>query len=75
MYQSVSVLASQKHLLRLNSLSWDVWLPVCSTHLSLVEVDISPQGELSNLGEYKKSFITMLRVFSKMINSLFEDKS
>ena len=46
-----------KHLLHLNMLSW---LPVCSTHLCVGEVDIAHQGELSNLRVYKKSFITML---------------
>ena len=64
-----------KHLLHLNMLSWVVWLPVCSTHLCVGEVDISPQDELPNLRVNKKSFITMLFVSSKMINSPFGEKS
>ena len=64
-----------KQLLHLSMLSLDVWLPVCSTHLGVGEVDISPQGELSNLRVYMKQFITMLFCFLKMINSPFGEKS
>ena len=39
------------------------------------EVDISPQGESSNLRVYKKLFIAILFVSSKFINSPIEEKS
>ena len=64
-----------KDLLHLNMLPWDVWLPVCSTHLCVGEVDISPQGELSNFRVYKKSFIKMLLVSSKIMSSPIGEKS
>ena len=51
-----------------------VWLHVCSKHLCVGEVDISPQGELSNLRVYMKSFITMICCTLKMINSPFGEK-
>ena len=56
-------------------LSWDVWLPFCGTHLCVGDVDTSPQGELSNLRVYMESFIAMLFVSTKIINSPFEEKS
>ena len=58
--------------LGLNILSLDVWLPFWTTHRCVG--DISPEGELSNLRVYKKSFITMFLVSSKMINSPFGEK-
>ena len=47
-------------------------MATCSTHLCVVEVDISPQGELSSLRVYMRALVAILVVSSKWSVNLLE---